>query len=164
MEGVAHETKLVLEEFSSQEMNIGTLMMTGGASRSRVWSEIVGYITRGRGVSIHRTDCVNVLCMDEFDRKRLIEAEWSEDLLQNQKMYMTEINIYANDSKGLVFSLSKIFNEENINLTGMNVRVNKQGKATVSVKFEIRSKEQLNKLIAKIRNVEGIIDIERTTG
>ena len=97
--------------------------------------EIVGYITRGRGVSIHRTDCVNVLCMDEFDRKRLIEAEWSEDLLQNQKMYMTEINIYANDSKGLVFSLSKIFNEENINLTGMNVRVNKQGKATVSVKF-----------------------------
>ena len=126
--------------------------------------EIVGYITRGRGVSIHRTDCVNVLCMDEFDRKRLIEAEWSEDLLQNQKMYMTEINIYANDSKGLVFSLSKIFNEENINLTGMNVRVNKQGKATVSVKFEIRSKEQLNKLIAKIRNVEGIIDIERTTG
>ena len=102
--------------------------------------------------------------MDEFDRKRLIEAEWSEDLLQNQKMYMTEINIYANDSKVLVFSLSKIFNEENINLTGMNVRVNKQGKATVSVKFEIRSKEQLNKLIAKIRNVEGIIDIERTTG
>lgn len=102
--------------------------------------------------------------MDEFDRKRLIEAEWSEDLLQNQKMYMTEINIYANDSKGLVFSLSKIFNEENINLTGMNVRVNKQGKATVSVKFEIRSKEQLNKMIAKIRNVEGIIDIERTTG
>ena len=63
-----------------------------------------------------------------------------------------------------MFSLSKIFNEENINLTGMNVRVNKQGKATVSVKFEIRSKEQLNKLIAKIRNVEGIIDIERTTG
>ena len=95
---------------------------------------------------------------------RLTTAEWSEDLLQNQKMYMTEINIYANDSKGLVFSLSKIFNEENINLTGMNVRVNKQGKATVSVKFEIRSKEQLNKLIAKIRNVEGIIDIERTTG
>ncbi len=77
---------------------------------------------------------------------------------------MTEINIYANDSKGLVFSLSKIWIEENINLTGMNVRVNKQGKATVSVKFEIRSKEQLNKLIAKIRNVEGIIDIERTTG
>ena len=126
--------------------------------------EIVGYITRGRGVSIHRTDCVNVLCMSELDRQRLIEAEWSQGLVQNSKLYATEINIYANDSTGLVYSLSKIFNEENINLTGMNVRINKQGKATVSVKFEIHSIEQLNKIIAKIRSVEGVIDIERTTG
>ncbi|MGN0152795.1 MAG: RelA/SpoT family protein [Wujia sp.] len=126
--------------------------------------EIVGYITRGRGISIHRTDCVNVLCMDEFDRKRLIEADWASGQVQDANLYSTEIIIYANDSKGLVFALSKIFNEANINLTGMNVRVNKQGKATVSVKFEIHSKDQLNKLIAKIRSVEGIIDIERTTG
>lgn len=126
--------------------------------------EIVGYITRGRGVSIHRTDCINVLCMDEFDRARLIEADWAEGLVQTSNLYSTEIIIYAADSHGLVFSLSKIFNEENINLTGMNVRISKQGKATVSVKFEIRSKEQLNKLISKIRSIEGIIDIERTAG
>ncbi|MGN0367752.1 MAG: RelA/SpoT family protein [Wujia sp.] len=126
--------------------------------------EIVGYITRGRGVSIHRTDCVNILCMSELDRERLIEAEWSQGLVQNTNLYSTEINIYANDSQGFVYSLSKIFNEEKINLTGMNVRISKQGKATVSVKFEIHSVEQLNKIIAKIRNVEGIIDIERTTG
>lgn len=126
--------------------------------------EIVGYITRGRGISIHRTDCVNVLCMDEFDRERLIEADWADGQVQDSNLYSTEIIIYANDSQGLVFALSKVFNEEKINLTGMNVRVNKQGKATVSVKFEIRSKEQLNKIIAKIRGIEGIIDIERTAG
>ena len=126
--------------------------------------EIVGYITRGRGISIHRTDCVNILCMDEFDRERLIEADWAESPVQDASLYSTEIIIYANDSKGLVFALSKVFNEANINLTGMNVRVNKQGKATVSVKFEIHSKEQLNRVIAKIRNIEGIIDIERTAG
>ncbi|MBP3621492.1 MAG: bifunctional (p)ppGpp synthetase/guanosine-3',5'-bis(diphosphate) 3'-pyrophosphohydrolase [Lachnospiraceae bacterium] len=126
--------------------------------------EIVGYITRGRGVSIHRTDCVNVLCMDEFDRARLIEADWAEGVVQSSNMYSTEINIYAYDNQGLLFELSKIFNEEKINLTGMNVRVSKQGKATISVKFEIHSKEQLTKIISKIRNVEGIIDIERTTG
>lgn len=126
--------------------------------------EIVGYITRGRGVSIHRTDCVNVLCMDEFDRARLIEADWAEGQVQTSNLYSTEIIIYANESQGLVYSLSKIFNEENINLTGMNVRISKQGKATVSVKFEIYSKEQLTKLISKIRGIEGIIDIERTTG
>ncbi len=126
--------------------------------------EIIGYITRGRGVSIHRTDCVNILCMDEFDRARLIDAEWSDGITPENNVYTTEINIYANDSNGLVFELSKIFNEANVKLTGMNVRVSKHGKATVSVKFEIHSKEQLNKIIAKIRNVDGIIDIERTTG
>lgn len=126
--------------------------------------EIVGYITRGRGISIHRTDCVNILCMDEFDRERLIEADWADSPVQDTSLYSTEIIIYANDSQGLVFALSKVFNEANINLTGMNVRVNKQGKATVSVKFEIHSKEQLNRVIAKIRNIEGIIDIERTAG
>ncbi|MCM1287883.1 MAG: bifunctional (p)ppGpp synthetase/guanosine-3',5'-bis(diphosphate) 3'-pyrophosphohydrolase [Clostridium sp.] len=125
--------------------------------------EIVGYITRGRGVSIHRTDCINVLCMDEFDRERLIEADWAEGPVQETNLYSTEIIIYALESTGLVFELSKIFNEENINLTGMNVRTSKQGKATVSVKFEIRSKEQLTKLISKIRNIEGVIDIERTS-
>lgn len=126
--------------------------------------EIVGYITRGRGISIHRTDCVNILCMDEFDRERLIEADWAENPVQDTNLYSTEIIIYANDSQGLVFALSKVFNEANINLTGMNVRTSKQGKATVSVKFEIHSKEQLNKVIAKIRNIDGIIDIERTAG
>lgn len=126
--------------------------------------EIVGYITRGRGVSIHRTDCVNVLCMDDFDRARLIEADWAEGVVQSSNMYSTEINIYAYDNQGLLFELSKIFNEEKINLTGMNVRVSKQGKATISVKFEIHSKEQLTKIVSKIRNVDGIIDIERTAG
>jgi GTP pyrophosphokinase len=126
--------------------------------------EIVGYITRGRGVSIHRTDCVNILCMDEFDRARLISAEWSEGITPENNVYTTEINIYANDRNGLILDLTKIFNEANIKLTGMNVRVNKQGKATVSLQFEIHSKEQLNTIISKIRNVEDIIDIERTTG
>ena len=77
---------------------------------------------------------------------------------------MTEINIYANDSKGLVFSLSKIFNEENINLTGMNVRVNKQGKATIVMTFDIHGIEELNKLSDKLRQIEGVLDIERTAG
>lgn len=126
--------------------------------------EIVGYITRGRGVSIHRTDCVNIICMNEIDRARLIEADWAENVVQTSNFYSTEIIIYAVDSKGLVYSLSKIFNEENINLTGMNVRTSKQGKATISVKFEIKTKEQLTKLSSKIRGIEGIIDIERATG
>ncbi|MBE5947154.1 MAG: bifunctional (p)ppGpp synthetase/guanosine-3',5'-bis(diphosphate) 3'-pyrophosphohydrolase [Lachnospiraceae bacterium] len=125
--------------------------------------EIVGYITRGRGVSIHRTDCVNVMCMDEFDRARLIEADWAEGLVA-ENLYTAEVLIYSYDNQGLIFELSKIFNEEKINLTGMNVRTSKNGKATMDIKFEIKSKEQLTKIMSKIRSVEGIIDIERTAG
>ena len=126
--------------------------------------EIVGFITRGRGISIHRTDCINVLSMSELDRDRLIEAEWAEGQEGSSNLYTAEINIYAVEKQGLIFALTKIFNEENINLTGLNVRLNKQGKATIAVKFDIHSKEQLMKIIAKIRNIEGVIDIERTTG
>ncbi len=123
--------------------------------------EIVGYITRGRGVSIHRTDCTNILCMDEFDRRRLIEADWADG---GDKLYTAEIIIYASDERGLVYKLSKIFNEENINMTGLNVRTNKKGRATIEVRFEIRSQEQLKKVTEKIRGMSEIIDIERATG
>jgi GTP pyrophosphokinase len=102
--------------------------------------------------------------MDEFDRARLINAEWSDGITPENNVYTTEINIYANDRTGLIMDLTKIFNEANIKLTGMNVRVNKQNKATVTLRFEIHSKEQLNAVISKIRNIEDIIDIERTTG
>ena len=127
--------------------------------------EIVGFITRGRGVSIHRTDCVNVLCMDEADRTRLIEAEWAEGAdSAPESEYVTEINIYAGGRQGVVYDISKIFNEAEVAIKGMTVRTSKQGKITISMQFGVHSKDQLTHLMAKIRNVEGIIDIERTTG
>lgn len=127
--------------------------------------EIVGFITRGRGISIHRTDCVNVLCMAEDERRRLIDAEWQapEDD-ENGALYTTEIKIYANNRLGIFVDISKIFTEMRVDIITMNVRTNKQGKATISMSFDIRGTEQLNRIIAKIRNVESIIDIERTAG
>ena len=127
--------------------------------------EIVGFITRGRGVSIHRTDCVNILSMDEAERTRLIDAEWAEGATQTPEAeYVTEINIYATGRQGIVFEISKIFNEANVGIKGMTVRTSKQGKMTISMQFGVRSTEQLSWLSAKIRAVDGIIDIERTTG
>ena len=123
--------------------------------------EIVGYITRGRGISIHRTDCVNIASMDEFDRNRLIEAEWSGG---GESLYTAELVIYATEVKGLVFQLSKTFNEENINMTGLNVRTNKRGGATIDVRFEISSQDALKRIMTKLRALNGVIDIERTTG
>ena len=126
--------------------------------------EIVGFVTRGRGITIHRTDCVNVLNMSEMDRSRLIEAEWQQPDNKVSEKYMAEIQVYANNRTGLLVDISKIFTERKIDMRSINSRTNKQEKATISVSFEIGSKEELRSLIEKIRQVESVLDVERTTG
>jgi GTP pyrophosphokinase len=127
--------------------------------------EIVGFVTRGRGVSIHRTDCINMMNLPEEDRVRLINAEWNVSDGKNPGgIYSAEIKIYANNRSGVLVDISKILTENKIDVNSMNVRTSKQGTATISVGFDIRSKEQLNEIITKIRNVESVLDIERTAG
>ncbi len=127
--------------------------------------EIVGFVTRGRGITIHRTDCVNVLNMSEIDRSRLIEAEWQRpEAAKASEKYMAEIQIYANNRTGILVDLSKILTERKIDVRSMNSRISKQEKATISLSFEVTSKEELNSLIEKIRQVDSIIDVERTRG
>ncbi len=128
--------------------------------------EIVGFVTRGRGVSIHRTDCINIINLPEEDRARLIDAEWnlSADGKDIGGVYSAEIKIYANNRTGVLVDISKVLTENKIDVTSMNVRTSKQGKATISIGFEISSKEQLNEIITKLRNVESVLDIERTAG
>jgi GTP pyrophosphokinase len=126
--------------------------------------EIVGFVTRGRGITIHRTDCVNVLNMSELDRSRLIEAEWQQPDTRNAEKYLAEIQVYANNRTGLIVDISKIFTERKIDLRNVNSRTNKQEKATLSLSFFVGSKEELNSVIEKIRQVESVLDVERTTG
>ena len=123
--------------------------------------EIVGFVTRGRGISIHRTDCVNMIHLPEEERNRLIEAEWSAQAKKNEDYYPVEIVIYSYNRSGVLFDVSKIFTENEIDVKSMNVRTSKQDKATIVVGFETRGVEQLNKLVKKLRNVESVIDIER---
>lgn len=126
--------------------------------------EIVGFVTRGRGVSIHRTDCVNVINMSEDDRRRLIEAEWRvPESKREQELYATEIIVYANNRNGILFDITKIFTERDIDVKSMNVRTSKHGKVTINIGFEVNSKEFLTSLVGKIRAVESVIDIERTS-
>ncbi len=127
--------------------------------------EIVGFVTRGRGVSIHRTDCINIINLPEEDRVRLIDAEWSvTDGKEASGNYSAEIKIFANNRTGVLVDISKAFTENKIDVTSMNVRTSKQGTATISVGFDINGVNQLNEIIAKLRNVESVLDIERTAG
>lgn len=127
--------------------------------------EIIGYVTRGRGVSIHRTDCVNVISMSESDRARLIDADWQVDNGgAGKEKYIADINIYANNRNGLLVDITRTFTENNIDINTVNSRVSKQKIATISISFGIHNTEELNRIVDKLRNVGGIIDIERTAG
>ena len=127
--------------------------------------EIVAYVTRGRGVTIHRTDCVNVLNMSAEERQRLMEAEWESTTGGGEnEQYTAEITIYAYNRTGLIVDVSKIFTERKIDISSINTRTSKQGIATISLAFDVKSKEELQSLITKIRQIESVKDIERTTG
>ena len=127
--------------------------------------EIVGFVTRGRGVSIHRTDCINIINLPESERSRLIDAEWQQpEGGDSKERYSTEIQIFANNRIGMFVDISKVFTERQIDITSMNVRTSKQGKATIVMTFDIHGIEELNRLTDKLRQIEGVLDIERTAG
>ncbi len=124
--------------------------------------EIVGFVTRGRGVSIHRTDCVNMIHLPLEEKNRLIEAEWSPEAGESDEAYPVEIVIYCYNRSGVLFDVSRIFTENRIDVKSMNVRTTKQEKATLTIGFEINGVEQLDRLMAKLRTVESVTDIERS--
>ncbi len=126
--------------------------------------EIVGFVTRGRGISIHRTDCVNVINLSEEDRARLIDAEWQKSDQDKNERYTAEIKIFGYNRTGLLVDITKIFTERKIDLSSLNCRVSKQGVATILLTFDVQGKEELASLTAKIRQIESVIDIERTSG
>ena len=127
--------------------------------------EIVGFVTRGRGMSIHRTDCVNIIHLSDAERERLIPAECEAAAdMENGGRYLVEIKMYATDRPKLLMDLSKVYTEADIDMKTMNVRPNKKGTVTFDMGFIVHGRDELNRVIAKLRQIEGVIDIERTTG
>ncbi len=128
--------------------------------------EIVGFVTRGRGISIHRTDCINIINLSELDRDRLIEAEWQvpEGEEAWEEKYFTEITIYANNRSGLLADVSKTLTEKSIDILSMNTRISKQGIATLVTTFYITGRDELNRIMEKLRMIDSVLDVERTMG
>lgn len=126
--------------------------------------EIVGFVTRGRGMSIHRTDCVNIINLSEAERVRLIDAEWESGEEKNSGQYLAEIKMYASDRQGLLMEISKVFTENKIDVKSLNIRTSKQGTATIEMGFIVHGREELARTVEKLRQIENVIDIERTVG
>jgi GTP pyrophosphokinase len=119
-------------------------------------------------VTVHRKDCVNVTGLTEEEQARLIDVEWSTAALKddgrNGKLYLAEIRIFAHNRTGLLVDITKIFTERHIDVRSVASRMSKSGTVTISYEFEVPGKDALADLIGKIRQVESVIDVRRTTG
>ena len=125
--------------------------------------EIVGFVTRGRGITVHRTDCINMINLPQSERTRLIEAEWDvED--GTDDTYSAEIKIFCNNRIGMLADISRIFTDLNIDITSINLKNAKNGTCTTTLTFDIHGKNELTKIIDKLRSIPDIIDISRTAG
>jgi GTP pyrophosphokinase len=122
--------------------------------------EIIGYVTRGRGLTVHRTDCVNILKMDEFERRRLLETYWDSSTPENS--YYSEMRIKCDNRDRLIEDISRVFSDEKVKVNSMNARTF-QSEAIIEVGLEVTSGEQLNILIKKLRGVQSVCEVIRTT-
>ena len=120
--------------------------------------DIIGYITKGRGVSIHRKDCTNLKDLLS-EEERIIEVEWYNE---NEKVeYNVDIQILANDRTGLLSDVVKEITSQKINIMGVNTRTNKERIATIDVTLEVQGIEQLNQVIKQIRKIDSVYEVTR---
>ena len=119
--------------------------------------EIIGYITKGRGVSVHRKDCVNIneLLKEE---NRIIEVQWFN---QEKVTYTVEIEIFANDRNGLLADIVQKINESKAKLLGVNAKATKERVAVTEVTLEIDSLESLNKILRELRKIDSVYEVNR---
>ena len=114
--------------------------------------EIVGFVTRGRGVSIHRTDCINIINLSDMERERLIDAEWQHDEESGSSgLYRAEIKIYGNNRTGLLVDITKVFTEREIDIDSIHSKTSKQGIATIDVSFSTKGREELTSVVERLR-------------
>ncbi|WP_434656110.1 RelA/SpoT family protein [Thermoanaerobacterium thermosaccharolyticum] len=119
--------------------------------------EIVGYVTKGRGVSIHRKDCPNIKDY-VYDKNRIVEVEWDQG---KNIAYQADIQIMANDRYGLLTDVTSILADIKISVRAVNARTTKDNVAIINLTLEITSREQLEKIMNKLKALDGVTDVYR---
>jgi GTP diphosphokinase / guanosine-3',5'-bis(diphosphate) 3'-diphosphatase len=117
--------------------------------------EIVGYITRGRGATVHRQDCPNILRMRE--RERLVSVSWGSRV----RTYSVPVRIHAYDRQGLMGDISNLLNNEGVNIADVTVKTN-QNLADIKLVIEVRDIEQLSRILIRIENLPNVMEAHRT--
>ena len=119
---------------------------------------IMGYITKGRGVSVHRIDCSNLKSLIEYDGEKVVEVSWGT---AKGASYIAEIRVKAEDRKGILSDITRVITDSNLYLNSLNANSSKGNEAIISIKVKIDSVEQLKELMKKIRRLEGAVDVYR---
>jgi GTP pyrophosphokinase len=141
-------------------LGVGNLLTTTARCCRPVPNDpIVGYITRGRGVTIHRQDCGNILRLHGDDRDRLIEVEWGAP---SEEGYLVDISVEAYDRSGLLRDITTVLANEKINLTGVNTATDpRDGIARMSLTLEINDIGQLSRVLSRIGQLPNVVDARR---
>ena len=121
--------------------------------------EIVGFITKGRGISVHRHDCSNVTNLPESEKARFIEVEWED--LKVGKSYDADICIIGVDRKGIIADISKVCENMDIHLSGVNAKSGKDGSLSMTITLSISSTQEMQKVLRNMRNIEGVTQVYR---
>lgn len=120
--------------------------------------DIIGYITKGRGVSIHRTDCKNMEDLLQ-DKDRIIDVAWYNE--ETEETYNVDIEILSNDRTGLLSDIVREITSQKINIMGVNTKTSRERIATIEVTVEVENIEQLNNVIKAIRKVDSVYEVNR---
>ena len=121
--------------------------------------EIVGFITKGRGISVHRCDCSNITSLPESEKARFIEVEWED--LKVGKSYNADICIIGTDRKGMLSDISRVCEDMDIHLSGVNAKSGKDGSLTMTITLSISSTQETQKVLRNLRNIEGVLHVYR---
>ena len=119
--------------------------------------EIIGYITRGRGVSVHRTNCVNTKRLLE-EGNRIIDVYWSDS---KKTAYSAEIEVYANDRLGLLADVVKVLGDNKCNIMAVTSKTNKERIAVIELTIEIENTEKLNNVLKNLRKIDSVYEVKR---
>lgn len=121
--------------------------------------EIVGFITKGRGISVHRKDCSNVVSLPPEEKQRFIEVEWED--LKIGKSYNADICLLTYDRKGILSDISKTCEDMDIHLSGVNAKSGKDGTVNMTITLSISSTQEMQKVLRSLRLIDGVIQVYR---
>ncbi|MGN0733456.1 MAG: RelA/SpoT family protein [Emergencia sp.] len=124
--------------------------------------EIIGFITKGRGISVHRVDCSNVKSLPESERARFIDVEW-EDLTVG-KSYNADICLVCSNRKGMLSDISKVCDDHDVKIMGINAKTGDDGSATINLTIAIGSTQQMQRILRAFRNIEDVLNVYRARG